>query len=643
MDGSADRMGFAGIFFKGGRDVSEGDVAALRAAATAGTPANEPIPLALRRNGPVAVVGPAEPGAAGAASSTPITCVDARFDDREGLDARLGRPGAGEADLVRAAYGRWGVEAAAHLLGDYVFALWDERAERLLLARDPLGIRVLYYHDTPDRLAFATDLRMLLALPGVPRIVSDERVADFLMQTPLDPARTFYRGVRRLLPAHLLTATPAAVRIERYWAPDPDRELRLDSDEAYADEFRERLLVAVRDRLQPPGRVGCQLSGGFDSSSITCAALEISRDTGHLPLDAFSLVFDAVPKSDERAYIQAVTALPGVRGHLVRGDRQSPFDALDRQLEGLREPLQAANLFLGHALYPAARDAGVDVLLEGFAGDSVVGHGTEYLTELFTSLDWRRLALEVGRISRRNAAGRARVRYALRLVREHVLAPFVRRPVQRVHLALTGPASQSVGAELVTPGLLARTDWQQRALERGALLVSPDRSVRAAQHREFSTHNLALAFEGLRHAAEAYGVTLRFPFADRRLVTYCLAVPSDQKYQNGWTRVYARRGMAPLLPPAVRERYGKTYLHHNFFRSLLVLGREPFEAFLRERLSVADPYVDGEAAWRLYERVQSGEAPREAAWSLWNAVVLSRWLKLEREAASGGLGGVGAA
>ena len=139
---------------------------------------------------------------------------DARLDNRDELLRALDiSPAAPDGELILAAYGRWGEACPARLLGDFAFAVWDTRRRILFAARDHFGVKPLYYFCSPGVFAFASELKALLPVPFVPRRLDEERVADYLLSLGEDTESTFYRDIRRLPPAHTITATGETVTI----------------------------------------------------------------------------------------------------------------------------------------------------------------------------------------------------------------------------------------------------------------------------------------------------------------------------------------------------------------------------------------------------------------------------------------------
>ena len=561
---------------------------------------------------------------------------DARIDNREELIHKLGINHKSSRritnhDLIVGAYARWGPECPSYLIGDFAFALWDAHKKQLFCARDHLGLNPFYYVHTPSYFAFASEIKPLLSLPGVSNHLNEDRVADYLMQMHEDTSCTFYSDIYRLPPAHSLTITPEKQQQTRYWALDPTRTTHFKTDADYAERFRELFDEAVRCRLGSVETTGTMLSGGLDSSAITCLARLESRADDTQPLNVFSLVFDDIPKSDERSYIEAVLRQGSLRPHYIRGDLVNPFVSLEETLRNLDEPFFTPNLMLYRAVYERMESCGISVVLDGFAGDHVVSHGDLYLTELASSLKWLRLVREIKTIAP-NISDNRRRGYT-HLLRTFVARPLLKAPMQRLLRAFNTPSLPPLPfSPFINPDLLKRTQWIKRAKHFGQDSIPSYRSDRKRQLAELTSGSLPGALEILNHIGAAHGISPRLPFTDRRVMEYCLSVPTRQKYKNGHTRVYAREGFRFILPEEIYSRHDKTYLHHSLLHGLYTLGKDQLDSVIHDRLSIAAPYVNVRALRDTHENISRIVNTNPSSISaihvqaIWAAVVLSQWL-----------------
>ena len=199
---------------------------------------------------------------------------DVRLDNRETLMAELGLTREartiGDGELILRAYLKWAEDCPKQLLGDFAFAIWDPRAQKLFCARDHMGMRQFNYCHVPGELfTFATEDTALLAVDRVPKTLNEDRIADLIVDLEcVNTTSTFFAHVHRLPAAHTLVVEASRYIIRRYWTLRPPTPLRLASDDLYAAAFLKIFTEAVRCRLRSAGGVGAMLSGGLDSSSI---------------------------------------------------------------------------------------------------------------------------------------------------------------------------------------------------------------------------------------------------------------------------------------------------------------------------------------------------------------------------------------
>lgn len=491
-----------------------------------------------------------------------IIAADARLDNRAELCRALDLRDDGQPDsvLILAAYARWGEAAPERLLGDFAFAVWDAREQRLFCARDAMGVRPFFYHQSARCLAWASDLKALLALPGVPCRVNEPRLADFLTGGH-DLASTFYADIMRLPPAHTLSVSAHGeqpARLRRYWDLAAPRDTRLPSDAAYAEAFRELLTASVRARVRSAYPVGSMLSGGLDSTSVVCLARGLldSRTAGGR-LHSFSLLFDAAPASDERGYMAPAVEAGGLEHHTILADEVTPLSHLETLLDIAGEPYHHMGLPLHWLADAAARQAGVRVLLDGNFGDAVVTHGNMRLAEMAHHGQWRALARELAGLT---TGWRRRTRsafYIAWLAAFKPLLPVFGRQAWRELRRWRDPRRPAWAFQSIIAPAFAQSMTGQAALQ-ASLLRRAQRYRTTRAENQSSVSRLQAQPELYNRLATCCGLELRHPFLDRRLVEFCLGLPAEQRLRDGWGRIIQRNAMAGILPEAIRWRRDKS-------------------------------------------------------------------------------------
>jgi asparagine synthase (glutamine-hydrolysing) len=511
-----------------------------------------------------------------------VIAADVRLDNRAellaALDMEQRAPSIGDAEIILTAYLGWGGACVERLLGDFAFAIWDPRRCTLFCARDHFGMRPLYYHHSPGRfLSFASEPRAILVLPQTPYRINEGRIADFLVNEleGIDKTSTFFEEVYRLPPAHTLTVTPGGMTQRRYWTLEPGPELRLPSNEAYAEAFLDVFREAVRCRLRAAGPVGSMLSGGMDSGSVVAVAREILAEEGRGPLPTFSAVGPDPATCVETRTIHAALTMEGLDPRLVRHDR---LDALMPELEELTweldEPFDG-HMTLPRALYLAAHRQGLKVLLDGVGGDVVLGEGS-HIARLLRRGRWLR--------AWHAAAGQERfwgkAYPAWRALYHSARSALATDGVRRLHRQLLNPRRERqrlqrrIRDSWIDPAFAERVRLAERlrTLDRHG---RPGLSLSYGEERAQTLDHpyLTVGRERYDRVAAAVAVEPRDPFLDRRLVDFCVALPGEQKLGDGWPKSVLRRAMASRLPEAVRWRTGKEHLGYSF--TLALLERTP--------------------------------------------------------------------
>jgi asparagine synthase (glutamine-hydrolysing) len=383
--------------------------------------------------------------------------------------------------------------------------------------------------------------------------------------------------------------------------------------------------------------LGSLLSGGLDSSSITCTARHLLAGEKGQKLLTFSAIFDKVTECDERKFINAILAENGLEPHYVYGDKLGPLTDLDRVLWHQDEAFYSPNLFLNWGLYISAKENGVRVLLDGFDGDTTVSHGVGYLNELANEGRWFNLGREIWGYARNfNLSSRKLFwsymwRYRLDPVisksRSIKLATRIFRAFRRRVLhSSNGSAKLPAWSASLNPDFVRRIGLIER---RKSLLngrASTPKTERENHHRILTWGVMPFTLEVLDKAAAAFAIEPRFPFWDMRLAEFCLALPPEQKMHHGITRMVLRRALEGVLPSEVQWRFSKSNLGPNFDHGLLVYERECLDDVIMNNPEVIEKYVNITALRDAYRRFLSRETIDDDVLLIWKAVSLALWI-----------------
>src|SRR4051812_45003003 len=324
-----------------------------------------------------------------------VSVFDGRLDNRDEL--LLAVPGrsflhshSSDADFVRATYEEYGESFVERIKGDFACAVFDPRANRLLVARDRLGVRPLCFASVNDTFLFASDAKALLAWSGVSASPDDAMMADFVLQfVALDSQnRTFFHNIHSLPPAHVLTVTPRGTMTRRYFEFDTERRIRFSTFPEYVDLFHQTVVKSVRHRLRQKRPVAISVSGGLDSSYIFSIASQLMRD-GTAPCPSlFALNYQGAAQSasDEECFVRALEQ--ACQATIERIPQRAGFmEFAGDEVRHAESPLTEALACQRQAMYRRAGERGAGRLLTGHWGDQVLFESS-YLVDLCSSGRW---------------------------------------------------------------------------------------------------------------------------------------------------------------------------------------------------------------------------------------------------------------
>ena len=284
--------------------------------------------------------------------------------------------------ILLAAYEKWGKSMLDRLDGDYSFVIYDNEKKNVFAARDPFGIKPLFYHWQPGLLYIASEPKQILSRPEVSTTPDNMIAGEFLFMSFQDNRRTFYQDVSRLRPAHYLEVTADGATEHRYWNPDPAVDTGCHTKQDYIDKFRTLFKEAVHKRLHTDWPVVSDLSGGFDSSSIVVMAGEIYRenDFNLSEFSTVSAVFGDL-ECDESDYIDAVSESVPFESETFNPVKEDPTPGLLDEIWQIDSPFTdiQRGTFINTARHINTRQG--RLLLTGLGGDELA-HEEYYLQDL---------------------------------------------------------------------------------------------------------------------------------------------------------------------------------------------------------------------------------------------------------------------
>ncbi len=557
---------------------------------------------------------------------------DGRVDNRQELISHFRSEGIvlrsdSDAEIVLRAYELWREEAARRIVGDFAFVLWDGRSRQLICGRDVLGVKPLYFHFDERRFICASEIGALFEDPTTPRIPNEGMVGEYLVDRIVSQQDTLYKDVFRLQPAHCLTVRDRSLVKRRYYDADPTYRVIYRDEQEYAQHFRHLFEQAVACRMRSATGVGCELSGGLDSSSVVCVAQRLlqAKQVSCPLLEAFSGVFPGHP-CDESDYIRAVTETTKIRANLF-GVPSPPPSRWATEAARYRDFPSYPNGLMNETGLELARRKGFRVMLTGLGGDNWLSGSVRHYSDLLVQFKIAQLFRSLrDELSSRgiNLSSPSDIRKLAPFLYQ-AFSPLIPEPVARILRAVRGKHRLPA---FVDPNFARRNSLLERI--RGTEIESrmPKFPTYAQMHiyEDFLsgayTHNL----EQVDRMMARWEVEGRHPFNDRRLVEFMLAIPEDERYRNGKTKIVLRQAMKGIIPETVRQRTDKAEFSFLFVRELKACGAE--ELFSQLAIA-AEGWVKQDAVQSLYRATVNSPNEGHNLWLLWRILGIELWFRAE--------------
>jgi len=521
-----------------------------------------------------------------------------------------------DTEVILAAYRAWGENAFPKLRGMFAFALWDANRQRLLLARDPMGIKPLYYVCGGKQFLFASEVRALLRTGLIPQELDPDGLFSYLAFGSVYEPHTIVKGINAVPAGNVVSFQNGCAHVREFWTPLSASDVPADDDSGSSKDAEARLSDLVRDavlsHLVSDVPVGVFLSGGIDSSSLVA----VMSKAGIRP-STFSLVFRET-EFNEAPYSRLIARTFGTNHHEIMVSQEDALAGLSKALCDMDQPtIDGINTWL---LSSWAHTAGVKVALTGLGADEMFGGYSTF---------HRVPSMELA------ASGFARLPSALR------------KPVAASIAVLGGNNDRSRKVASLTrddsthPYFLTRTLFtsnERQALFAGdcqaqlnALQELEKTSMSASQgldpvnrvsYLESSCYMRNTLLRDSDFMSMAHGLELRVPFLDHALVKACFRIPGERKLQGESPKSLLLSGIGVDLPREVvnRPKRGFTLPFEHWMRAEM---RGPLEeSLLQESPSVS--YLNPRAIAEVWNRYLG----RRTSWSRpWSLFVLLRWCR----------------
>lgn len=575
-----------------------------------------------------------------------VITASARLDNRAAILARLLDaavaipPSASDAELILAAYREWGTTCTDHLLGDFAFAIWDSTRKGLFAARDPMGLRPLYYCYARNTLLIASEVRQIRAVPGYSSSVREAALAWHLASAIAPEDWTFFSDIAVLPAAHSLWCDGHELRVWRNWQLSPQEPLNYADDQEYIDHFREVFQAAVRARLNSVRPVAVWLSGGLDSGSVASMAGWLRAhepETSWPVLHSHSWRFDRLTQCDERHVSSHIVREYALLATEFPAEDLAPFAPAAVRVTHPDEPLIQVYSPLLEASLQCARNQGIGLILSGFRGDPLSESGDFDYLELLMKGHWYSILQDFIRLRRHAPHWSMRRTLYNRFPRPLALSLLNHPQLRKAMRTLAGwsgrssllKMAQKSGSEpsWLEPTLLRKLGIQELNSAQAPRLAGLTGLARKHRHQAiFFPGYFRAAVEQERHNAQ-FGIGYADPWSDRRLTELILRFPARMISRVGEEKRISRRAMRGIMPEEARLQARKIVPTPVFERMLRHDARDAILDLFTDSQLAKQGYVSENVLLAAYHRYLSGDHREEA--DFWPTITAELWLRAQ--------------
>jgi len=488
----------------------------------------------------------------------------------------------GDTEVILKAYHAWGERCVDRLIGMFAFAIWERASGKLILARDRLGIKPLYYSETSKHFRFASTVRALLAAGDVDTSIDNKALHHYMSWHAVVPApNTILKGIRKLAPATTMTIEKDGRRREQtYWRlPDRKRSLGVQSENEWSELVTDALLRSVKRRTVADVPTGVLLSGGLDSTLI----VGMLHSLGHSDINTFSIGFDSVNgvEGDEFKYSDLVARHFGTRHHRIQVTAKDAAEALPGTIAAMSEPMMSHDA-VGFYLLSREVSKHVKVVQSGQGAD-----------EVFAGYHW----------------------YQKLVHSNDVTEDYARIYFDRDHAEM---------AEALHPSRM-NGDYSREFISDFFSRANETTSVDKVLRLDTEIMLVDDPVKRVDNMTMAWGLEGRVPFLDHELVELAAGIPSDLKLKGEGGKYILKKASEPFVPSEIINRSkgyfpvpALKYLRGEFYDFVSDILHQP-KALERDVFNRS--YIE-----HLLKNPETSLTPKGNS-KLWQVAVLEHWLQ----------------
>jgi len=538
-----------------------------------------------------------------------VLTMDARIDNREELAKELVLPNRsneeiGDSEFILAAYAKWGEECPKHLLGDFAFAIWDEKEKQLFCARDHIGIKQFYYFLENGTFVFSNDIKSLMNFGIIPKEINDKAIVNQIVYAHLQSnSYTFYKNVFKLPPAHNLIITNKKIIKKSYWKISNSPKVTYVNIDECAEKLRHLITQSIYDRMRSSYPITSHLSGGIDSSSIAAIASRKLREKNQKLL-AFNWLHEPSDKDDPNYYEWAnsktIAELEGIEHHYVSLNVQDIYDYMESNKISDGD---SAQFWYEIPIRKYARSKGSRIILSGWGGDDFASYpGASYFANFFLEEGFLKLI----KAEKSDICKRSQEKCMRRLIGsiyKWVIIPLMPRflycYMPRTHCSEIRKSATEFTKKEYLPGL----ENELNRYVKYNNVFQPRSTIRKDMIANYKFGHLQARIESWSAASKTNRLEYAYPLLDKRIIEFMMQVPTKFFVHEGKGRYLFRSVMKNIVPDHIL--WSNTKYERKRVDELSSLLEQVFEIYKDNYGIKTSKYINTEKLYEAFEELKS--------------------------------------
>jgi asparagine synthase (glutamine-hydrolysing) len=521
-----------------------------------------------------------------------------------------------DTEVVLTAYQHWGAKCLTRFIGMWALAIYDQQQEELFLARDPFGIKPLFYSILPGKVAFSSEISPLLEFQLSNKNLNSQKGFEYIQFGATDNGyQTMIEGISQIPPANYMTLdvnTLAIKPITRYWKPELKRNLDIGFNEA-AKQLKTLFLKSVDLHLRSDVPVGAALSGGIDSSAIVCAIRHLDPQ---VELHTFTYVAEEATISEEK-WANLVAQHVGAIMHKVSASPEELVADLDKLIRIQGEPFGSTSIYAQHKVFQKVHEVGIKVVLDGQGADEIFGGYSGYfgarLASLIRQFQWIKAVTFFVHASNLPGINKNHLfSQVLKFFIPTALIPVARKVAMKKHIQMG-----------------FNDLWlQSNKIERQQRINQQPNScnLKEALAKTLTTTSIPALLRYEDRNSMAYSVESRVPFLNSELVDFVYSLPEHYLIDNHATsKAIFRQAMRGLVPDEILDRKDKIGFETPEKKWLAT-----FNNWVVEGLEKANHSKSLDAHFIIGEWHNVLDGKKAFNWQIWRWLNYLRWLELHQ-------------